>query len=297
MGIRRTLEIRSVVTDSTLASPVSRTLSHVHPIETPAEGRTGRLMGAHFPDVAVSASSTALTTGTRQMMPNDKVAVIYGAGGAIGGAVAQAFARERAKVFLTGRNLAPVEVVAQDIVSARGTAEAAEVDALDEQAVDRHLQAGRVDISFNAVGIPDTKILGVPMVDLGVEQFSRPIATYTTTYFLTARLAAEAHDPERSCQVGAPNHNRLYPRLSATTASCGRQAQLDNTRGGTVSQLSATARLCASGSSSGGRSHVWRRQPEEAVSAGTGSSGSRSHRSRDSTCQCLGECVEVVAHE
>ena len=129
------------------------------------------------------------------MMLKDKVAVIYGAGGAIGGAVARAFAREGAKLFLTGRHLAPVEAVAKDIVSAGGSAEAAEVDALDEQAVDEHLQsvidkAGRVDISFNAVGIPNTKILGVPLVELDVEQFSLPITTYTTSYFLTARLAA-----------------------------------------------------------------------------------------------------------
>jgi NAD(P)-dependent dehydrogenase (short-subunit alcohol dehydrogenase family) len=180
-------------------------------------------MGAHFPDVAVSASSTALTTGTRQMMPNDKVAVIYGAGGAIGGAVAQAFARERAKVFLTGRNLAPVEVVAQDIVSARGTAEAAEVDALDEQAVDRHLQAGRVDISFNAVGIPDTKILGVPMVDLGVEQFSRPIATYTTPPTLRlegdwARSAAAAVLDRIAAEIRAASASQNMKRSSSAWA-------------------------------------------------------------------------------
>src|SRR5512133_539009 len=91
------------------------------------------------------------------MMLKDKVAVIYGAGGAIGSAVAGAFASEGASLFLTGRHLAPVEVVAKDVVSAGGSAEAAEVDALDEQAVDKHLQsvidtAGRVDISFNAVG-------------------------------------------------------------------------------------------------------------------------------------------------
>ena len=52
------------------------------------------------------------------MMLKDKVAVIYGAGGAIGGAVALAFAREGAKVFVTGRYLEPVEAVAKDIVSA-----------------------------------------------------------------------------------------------------------------------------------------------------------------------------------
>jgi NAD(P)-dependent dehydrogenase (short-subunit alcohol dehydrogenase family) len=137
------------------------------------------------------------------MMLANKVAVIYGAGGAIGGAVARAFASEGAKVFLTGHSLAPVELVVKGVVAAGGSADAAEVDALDEQAVDRHLQsvidmAGRVDISFNAVGIPDTKILGVPLVELDVEQFSLPIATYTTSYFLTARLAARHMIPNRS---------------------------------------------------------------------------------------------------
>jgi NAD(P)-dependent dehydrogenase (short-subunit alcohol dehydrogenase family) len=137
------------------------------------------------------------------MMLNDKVAVIYGAGGAIGGAIGRAFAAEGARTFLTGRNLATVEAVAQDIVSAGGSAEAAEVDALDERAVDEHLQlvierAGRVDISFDAVGAPETNILGVPFVDLDLERFALPIATYTTSYFLTARLAARRMVPNGS---------------------------------------------------------------------------------------------------
>jgi NAD(P)-dependent dehydrogenase (short-subunit alcohol dehydrogenase family) len=129
------------------------------------------------------------------MLLKDKVAVIYGAGGAVGGAVARAFAPEGAELFLTGHKLAPVEAVAKDIVSAGGSADAAAVDALDEQAVDKHLQsvidkAGRIDISFNAVGIPDTNIVGVPLVELEVEQFSLPITAYATSYFLTARTAA-----------------------------------------------------------------------------------------------------------
>jgi NAD(P)-dependent dehydrogenase (short-subunit alcohol dehydrogenase family) len=137
------------------------------------------------------------------MMLENKVALIYGAGGAVGGAVARAFAREGAKVFLTGRKLPPVEGVAKDIVSAGGSAEAAAVDALDEQAVDEHLQsvidnAGRVDISFNAVGIPDTGIVGVPLVELDLEQFSLPITAYTTSYFLTSRLAARRMVPNKS---------------------------------------------------------------------------------------------------
>lgn len=133
----------------------------------------------------------------------NKVAVIYGAGGAIGGAVARAFASEGAELFLTGRSLAPVQLVAKDVVAAGGSAEAAAVDALDEQAVDEHLQsvidrAGRVDISFNAVGIPNAGILGVPLVELGVEQFVLPITTYAASYFLTARLAGRHMMPKRS---------------------------------------------------------------------------------------------------
>jgi NAD(P)-dependent dehydrogenase (short-subunit alcohol dehydrogenase family) len=108
------------------------------------------------------------------MMLKNKVAVIYGAGHGIGSVVARAFARDGAKLFLTGRHRAPVEVVANEIVSAGGSAEAAEVDALDEKAVDTHLQSvidktGRVDISFNAIGIPSQKIR-VPLVELDVKQ-------------------------------------------------------------------------------------------------------------------------------
>ena len=128
-------------------------------------------------------------------MLRDKVAVVYGAGGGIGGAVARAFAREGARVFLTGRGLASVEIVAKQIVADSGPADAAEVDALDEQAVDTHLRyvvddAGRVDISFNAVGIPNENIVGVPLIELDVERFLQPLESYTRSYFLTARLAA-----------------------------------------------------------------------------------------------------------
>ena len=167
------------------------------------------------------------------MMLKNKVAVIYGAGGAVGSAVARAFAREGAKLFLTGRHRAPVETVAKEIDSASGRAETAEVDALDEQSVDRHLQsvidkAGRIDISFNAVGIPNTRLQGVPLVELEVEQFSLPIATYTRSYFLTARLAARRMVEKRSgvimtvtsipSRTGIPLMGGVAPAMSAVEA-------------------------------------------------------------------------------
>jgi len=66
------------------------------------------------------------------MLLENKNAIICGAGGAIGGAVARAFAREGARVFLSGRNAAPLEAVANDIVASGGVvaAETATVDAL-----------------------------------------------------------------------------------------------------------------------------------------------------------------------
>jgi NAD(P)-dependent dehydrogenase (short-subunit alcohol dehydrogenase family) len=128
------------------------------------------------------------------MLLKDKTAVIYGAGGAIGGAVARAFAAEGARLFLAGRHLASLEAVATDVKAIGGSVDVAEVDALDEGAVDRHLQsvvdaAGRIDISFNAIGLPNPRVR-VPLTELDVEQFSLPIATYTRSYFLIARLAA-----------------------------------------------------------------------------------------------------------
>jgi len=136
-------------------------------------------------------------------MLEDKVAVVYGGAGGIGGAIARAFARERAKVFVTGPERAAVESVAKEIVGAGGFAQGAVVDALDEAAIDEHLssvmqKAGRVDISFNAVGIPDLKLLGVPAVDLGLEQFLLPLTSYAASYFLTARHAARRMIPSKS---------------------------------------------------------------------------------------------------
>jgi NAD(P)-dependent dehydrogenase (short-subunit alcohol dehydrogenase family) len=151
---------------------------------------------------AASAGSSSATKGNPMLLEN-KIAVVYGAGGSIGGAVARAFAEEGAEVFLTGRAPGPVEAVAADIRAAGGFAEAAQVDALEEDAIDAHLQSvvervGRVDISFNAVGIPDAGVVGVPLVDVEVEQFARPIDAYTRSYFLTARLAAR-----RMAQAGS----------------------------------------------------------------------------------------------
>src|SRR5215211_16762 len=126
------------------------------------------------------------------MLLENKVAVIYGAGGSIGGAVSRAFAREGAKLFLAGRTKAKLEEVAAEIRSNGGAAETKAMNALDEQAVDRYMdevveQSGYIDISFNVIGYDDAQ---EPLLAIAVEDFLRPITNAMRTQFLTTRAAA-----------------------------------------------------------------------------------------------------------
>jgi NAD(P)-dependent dehydrogenase (short-subunit alcohol dehydrogenase family) len=128
------------------------------------------------------------------MLLNDKHAVVYGAGGPIGAAVAHAFAREGASVSLAGRARAKLDALAREISVASGNvADVAQVDALDQQAVWRHAgrlaeQVGGLDICFNAVG--DQATLGTPLMDLPFADFLRPITRLVTAQFLIATAVA-----------------------------------------------------------------------------------------------------------
>ena len=135
------------------------------------------------------------------MLLESKNAVIYGGGGWIGGAAARAFAREGARVFLAGRTMAKLGAVADEIRSAGGAVETAEVDALDEKAVDEHADAvaadaGGIDISFNVIAHPHTH--GVPLAEMAVADFMAPVEVAARTTFLTARAAARHMIPRRS---------------------------------------------------------------------------------------------------
>ena len=127
------------------------------------------------------------------MLLKNKDAVIYGGGGSVGGAVAFAFAREGANVYLAGRTVENLEEVAKQIRSAGGAAQTAQVDALDEQAVDEHADAvaasaGGIDISFNLISVGDVQ--GTPLAEMPLEDFERPVMTAVRTQFLTSRAAA-----------------------------------------------------------------------------------------------------------
>jgi len=126
------------------------------------------------------------------MLLEGKVAVIYGGGGAIGGAVARVFAREGARVYLAGRTRSKLDRVTSDIRSKGGVADAAVVDATDEKAVTDFVngvvkQAGHIDISFNVISYGEVQ---KPLVALSVDDFLRPITTAMRTHFLTTRAVA-----------------------------------------------------------------------------------------------------------
>jgi 3-oxoacyl-[acyl-carrier protein] reductase len=132
------------------------------------------------------------------MMLENKTAVIYGGGGAIGGAVAGALADGGARVYLAGRTRARLEEVASDIGSAAGVAE---VDALDERAVDEHADAvaadaGGIDIALNAVSFPYEG--ATPFAELAVEQVMHPIDAFVRSNLITAKAVARHMAVRRS---------------------------------------------------------------------------------------------------
>jgi 3-oxoacyl-[acyl-carrier protein] reductase len=128
------------------------------------------------------------------MILQNKNAVIYGAGGSLGGAVAKALAASGARVFLTGHHIISVQKLADEIRTSGGTVEVDTVDALDETDIGSHLskmlsRAGKVDISFNAVGVP--VVQNIPLVDISVNDFMSPLTIMTQTQFLTATAAGK----------------------------------------------------------------------------------------------------------
>jgi 3-oxoacyl-[acyl-carrier protein] reductase len=161
-----------------------------------------------------------------EMLLEDKNAIVYGGGGAVGGAVARTFAREGAHVFLAGRTIAPLDDVAEVIRSAGGVAETAQVDALDEEAVENHIgkvaaTTGRIDILFNAIGMQDVQ--GKPLHEMSLDDFTRPITIATRTQFLTARAVARRMIGQGSgviLTITAGPARRAFPNVGGFDTAC-----------------------------------------------------------------------------
>jgi len=155
-------------------------------------------------------------------MLEGKVAVIWGGGGVIGGAVAQRFAREGARVFLAGRTRAKLDAVAASI----GGAGIAVVDALDEDATRRYADdvvatAGRIDIALNAVGI--LHVQGTPFMELSLADYERPIHAYARTHFVTAKAVARHMIAQRDgviLSISTPASRKAFPGVLGFGVTC-----------------------------------------------------------------------------
>jgi NAD(P)-dependent dehydrogenase (short-subunit alcohol dehydrogenase family) len=145
----------------------------------------------------------------------NKVAVIYGDGG-VGSAVAKEFAKEGAHVFLAGRALSKLEAVVKEISDDGGRIETEIVDALNEAQVEKHLnevenKAGKIDISFNAIGLPQTRHQGTAFTELTLENYLHPITYYSQSHFITAKAAAKKMIKQRQGVIlmNTPSPSRI----------------------------------------------------------------------------------------
>jgi len=126
------------------------------------------------------------------MLLKNKNAVLFAAGGSVGGAIARSLAKAGAKVFLSNHHIKPIQKLADEIIAEGGHAEVAQVDALNEKHVNAYMnevvkKAGTVDISMNLIKTEDVQ--GIPLVDLPLEDFMRPIRRVSESHFITGTAA------------------------------------------------------------------------------------------------------------
>lgn len=152
------------------------------------------------------------------MLLENKTAVIYGAGGSIGSAMAKGFAAEGAQCFLAGRTPAKLDAVADELRASGGRAETAVVDVLDEATVNDHADAivaktGAIDISVNVI-FQDAHFQ--PLVDISVKDFAQAMDKLVTSQLLTTKAAAR-HMLEQGSGVilffGGSDYNYKMPGL------------------------------------------------------------------------------------
>lgn len=153
-----------------------------------------------------------------------KYAVVFGAGGTIGAAVAKEFAAEGAEVFLSGRTKSNVDAVAKRITDAGERAHAAVIDTLDDAAVNEYFdgivkKAGKIDVVLDVVG-PLAKEYGncKLAVDLPIEEFMTPLLTMVRSRFITARAAARQMIKQRSGVIILVTGSPARPHVPGATA-------------------------------------------------------------------------------
>lgn len=152
------------------------------------------------------------------MLLENRTAVIYGAGGTIGSALAAGFAAEGAGCHLVGRTAATLDATAEKIRADGGRAETAVLDALDAAAVDDHADAvaretGGIDISVNVITL--NSVFG-PLVDISVPDFADSLSEFLTAQLITTKAAARHMIGQESGVIlffGGSDHANKAPGL------------------------------------------------------------------------------------
>src|SRR6266567_6337200 len=172
-----------------------------------------------------------------------KYAVIFGAGGSIGAAVAKEFAAEGAQVFLVGRTKPNLEDVAKQIAASGGAAQTAVLDTLDDAALNRYIdgivaQTGKIDIVLDVTG-PLAKEYGngKTAVDLPVEEFMVPLSTMVRSRFITARAAARHMVGQKSGVIIFVTGSPARPHVPGATAIGAAFGAIENLTGNLAFEL------------------------------------------------------------
>jgi 3-oxoacyl-[acyl-carrier protein] reductase len=164
--------------------------------------------------------------GEKGMSLEGRTAVIFGGGGAVGGATAKVMAREGAQVFVGGRDHARLESVADAIRSQGGNAETFVVDVLDEPAAadiisDIAARTGSIDIAMNATGFLHDQ--GTMIEDLSLSQFMGAINQFLPALFVTSRVVIPHMGKSRPgviLTITAPAARLAIPGHLAHIVSC-----------------------------------------------------------------------------
>jgi 3-oxoacyl-[acyl-carrier protein] reductase len=183
-------------------------------------------------------------SGSRARMLEGKSAVVFGAGGSIGAAVAKEFAAEGARVFLAGRTKVRLEAVANEITAAGGEAQTTVVDALDDADVNRYLdgvakQASKIDIIVDLTGpLARDYGNGKVAVELTVDEFMAPLTTIVRSHFITARAAARHMINQKSGVIIFVTGSPARPHVPGATAIGAAFGAIENLTGNLAFEVS-----------------------------------------------------------
>jgi len=177
-------------------------------------------------------------------MLENKSAVVFGAGGSIGAAVAKEFATEGARVFLAGRTKLSLEAVANQITAAGGDVQMTVVDALDDAGVNRYLDsvakhAGTIDIVVDLTGpLANEYGNGKMAVELPVEEFMTPLDKIVRAHFITARAAARHMVNQKSGVIIFVTGSPARPHVAGATAIGAAFGAIENLTGNLAFEVS-----------------------------------------------------------